>query len=66
MKRKELEAMNDTEIRQLLLMTGDEYRIRMKDQMQKFLMQGDREHAGYTLAGHDKLVDALETIWHYC
>lgn len=66
MKRKELEAMDDAEVRHLLLMAGDEYRNRLKGQLAEHLKAGDREHAGYTLAAHDKLVGTLETILCYC
>jgi len=66
MKRKELEAMDDAEVRHLLLMAGDEYKKRLKDQLAGYLQTGDREHAGYTMAAHDKLVGTLETILHYC
>lgn len=66
MKRKELEAMSDAEIKQLFLLVGDEYKKRLKDQLAGYLQTGDREHAGYTLAAHDKLVGTLETILHYC
>lgn len=66
MKRKELGAMSDAEVRHLLLMAGDEYRRRLKGQLAEYSNTGDREHAGYTLAAHDKLVGTLETILCYC